>query len=131
MKIRVEGKWYFVEVEDSSSDPAVVLVDGQKFEVKLQDTASLIESEKPSDENTSKSGTMMGNGQEFKSPMPGTVITILVRIGQEVKVGQDMIVLESMKMQQTLKADTNGTVGDIAVSEGDQILDGDLILLIK
>ena len=50
MKIRVEGKWYFVEVEDSSSDPAVVLVDGQKFEVKLQDTASLIESEKPSDE---------------------------------------------------------------------------------
>ena len=42
-----------------------------------------------------------------------------------------MIVLESMKMQQTLKADTNGTVVDIAVSEGDQILDGDLILLIK
>ena len=85
----------------------------------------------PSSENTPDPEPAIGNGQEFKSPMPGTVITILVRIGQEVKVGQDMIVLESMKMQQTLKADTNGTVVDIAVSEGDQILDGDLILLIK
>mgnify|MGYP003317884333 CR=1 FL=1 len=46
MKIRVEGKWYFVEVEDLSTDPAVVLVDGQKFEVKLEDIGSLIEEEK-------------------------------------------------------------------------------------
>jgi pyruvate carboxylase len=131
MKIRVEGRWYFVEVEDPSSDPAVVLVDGQKFEVKLEDIASLIEAEKPSDENTFDPGSIMDNAREFKSPMPGTIITILVKTGEEVKVGQDIIILESMKMQQTLKADTNGTVVDIAVSEGDQILDGDLILLIK
>ena len=131
MKIRVEGKWYFVELEDSSSDPAVVLVNGQKFEVKLQDTVSLIESENISDENASDSGPVTGNAREFKSPMPGTIIKILIKIGEEVKVGQDMIVLESMKMQQTLKADTNGIVVEITVSEGDPILDGDLILLIK
>jgi len=131
MKIRVEGKWYSVEIEDSSSDPVVVLVDGQKFEVKLQDTASLMEPGNPSRENTTDPEPAIGNGQEFKSPMPGTVIAILVRIGEKVKIGQDMIVLESMKMQQTLKADTNGTVVEIAVAEGDQILDGDLILLTK
>ena len=130
MKIRVEGKWYFVEVEDLSTDPAVVLVDGQKFEVKLEDIGSLIEEEKLSDENISESGSM-GNRSEFRSPMPGTVITILVKIGDDVKVGQDLIVLESMKMQQTLKADDNGIVAEITVSEGDQILDGDLILLTK
>ena len=131
MKIRVEGKWYFVELEDSSSDPAVVLVNGQKFEVKLQDTVSLIESENISYDNASDSGPVTGNAREFKSPMPGTIIKILIKIGEEVKVGQDMIVLESMKMQQTLKADTNGTVVEITVSEVDPILDGDLILLIK
>ncbi len=131
MKIRIEGKWYLVEVEDSSSDPAVVLVDGQKFEVKLEDIASLIEPERPPKGNISDSGPIIRNGREFKSPMPGTIIKILVKIGEKVKVGQDMIVLESMKMQQTLKADTNGTVVEITVSEGDPILDGDLILLTK
>ena len=130
MKIRVEGKWYFVEVEDLSTDPAVVLVDGQKFEVKLEDIGTLIEDEKLPAENIAESGSM-SNLSEFRSPMPGTVITILVKIGEDVKVGQDLIVLESMKMQQTLKADYNGVVAEITVSEGDQILDGDLILLTK
>tara|TARA_A100001037_G_scaffold52220_1_gene44249 strand:+ start:9566 stop:9958 length:393 start_codon:yes stop_codon:yes gene_type:complete len=130
MKIRVEGKWYFVEVEDLSTDPAVVLVDGQKFEVKLEDIGSLIEEKKLPDQNITESGST-SNRSEFRSPMPGTVITILVKIGEDVKVGQDLIVLESMKMQQTLKADDNGIVAEITVSEGDQILDGDLILLTK
>ncbi len=130
MKIRVEGKWYFVEVEDLSTDPAVVLVDGQKFEVKLEDIGSLIEEKKLPDQNITESGST-SNRSEFRSPMPGTVITILVKIGEDVKVGQDLIVLESMKMQQTLKADCNGVVAEITVSEGDQILDGDLILLTK
>ena len=130
MKIRVEGKWYLVEVGDLSTDPAVVLVDGQKFEVKLEDIGTLIEDEKLPAENIAESGSM-SNLSEFRSPMPGTVITILVKIGEDVKVGQDLIVLESMKMQQTLKADYNGVVAEITVSEGDQILDGDLILLTK
>tara|TARA_B100000029_G_scaffold8994_1_gene9567 strand:- start:3582 stop:3974 length:393 start_codon:yes stop_codon:yes gene_type:complete len=130
MKIRVDGKWYFVEVEDLSTDPAVVLVDGQKFEVKLEDIGSLIEEKKLPDQNITESGST-SNRSEFRSPMPGTVITILVKIGEDVKVGQDLIVLESMKMQQTLKADDNGIVAEITVSEGDQILDGDLILLTK
>ena len=130
MKIRVEGKWYLVEVGDLSTDPAVVLVDGQKFEVKLEDIGTLIEDEKLPAENIAESGSM-SNLSEFRSPMPGTVITILVKIGEDVRVGQDLIVLESMKMQQTLKADYNGVVAEITVSEGDQILDGDLILLTK
>ena len=130
MKIRVEGKWYLVEVGDLSTDPAVVLVDGQKFEVKLEDIGTLIEDEKLPAENIAESGSM-SNLSEFRSPMPGTVITILVKIGEDVRVGQDLIVLESMKMQQTLKADCNGVVAEITVSEGDQILDGDLILLTK
>ena len=131
MQIRVEGKWYLVQVHDLSSDPAVVLVDGQKFEVKLEDFVSLIETDKPSDGNIPASWPFRGNGREFKSPMPGTIITILVKTGEKVKVGQDIIILESMKMQQPLKADSNGIVGEITVSEGDQILDGDLILLIE
>ena len=61
MQIRVEGKWYLVQVYDLSSDPAVVLVDGQKFEVKLEDIVSLIEPDKPSDGNTPDSGPIMGN----------------------------------------------------------------------
>ena len=113
------------------SDPAVVLVDGERFEVKLDNSSftsefSLTTSDVMRDpENKNNSLT------QFNSPMPGTIISILVSIGEKLVVGQDIIILESMKMQQTLKSNVEGTVVDIKAREGDQISEGDLILSIR
>lgn len=131
MKIRVGNHWYMVEIQDMDSDPAVVLVDGERFEVKLDNSSftsefSLTTSDVKHDpENRNNSLT------QFNSPMPGTVISILVSIGEKLVVGQDIIILESMKMQQTFKSNVEGTVVDIKVREGDQISEGDLILSIR
>jgi biotin carboxyl carrier protein len=132
MKIRVEKKWYNIEVDSISSDSAVVLVDGERFEVKLEDvgkTSELIEEVSGSISNSV--GMRTDNYNEFKSPMPGTIISILVQTGDDVSQGQDICVLESMKMQQTLKSDMAGTIMGTSVSQGDQILDGDVIFLIR
>jgi len=132
MKIRVEKKWYNIEVDSISSDSAVVLVDGERFEVKLEDvgkTSELIEEVSGSISNSV--GMRTDNYKEFKSPMPGTIISILVQTGDDVSQGQDICVLESMKMQQTLKSDMAGTIMGTSVSQGDQILDGDVIFLIR
>ena len=132
MKIRVEKKWYNIEIDSISPDSAVVLVDGEKFEVKLEDvekTSELIE--EVSGPISNSVGVRTDNYKEFKSPMPGIIISILVQTGDAVSQGQDICVLESMKMQQTLKSDMAGTIMGTSVSQGDQILDGDVIFLIR
>ena len=132
MKIRVEKKWYNIEVDSISSDSAVVLVDGERFEVKLEDvgkTSELIE--EVSGPISNSVGMRTDNYKEFKSPMPGTIISILVQTGDDVSQGQDICVLESMKMQQTLKSDMAGTIMGTSVSQDDQVLDGDVIFLIR
>ena len=131
MKIRIGNHWYTVEIQDVDSDPVVVLVDGERFEVKLDNSSftsefSLTTSDVMRDpENKNNSLT------QFNSPMPGTIISILVSIGEKLVVGQDIIILESMKMQQTLKSNVEGTVADVKAREGDQISEGDLILSIR
>ena len=131
MKIRVGNHWYTVEIQDVDSDPVVVLVDGERFEVILDNSSftsefSLTTSDVMRDpENKNNSLT------QFNSPMPGTISSILVSIGEKLVVGQDIIILESMKMQQTLKSNVEGTVVDIKAREGDQISEGDLILSIR
>jgi biotin carboxyl carrier protein len=132
MKIRVEKKWYTIEIDSISSDSAVVLVDGERFEVKLADVEKASEQMGEVSGPTSDSvGGRTGNFKEFKSPMPGIIVSILVQTGDDVSAGQDICVLESMKMQQTLKSNMAGTIMETGVSPGDQILDGDVIFLIE
>ena len=60
--------------------------------------------------------------------MPGSVIDILVKVGDKVVDGQEICILESMKMQQTLKSDFEGIITEIVVSSGDQVLDGEELI---
>ncbi|MCS5650294.1 MAG: hypothetical protein NZ820_13290 [Dehalococcoidia bacterium] len=132
MKIRVEKKWYTIEVDSITPDSAVILVDGERFEVKLADVEKTSETMREvSDPMSDSAGVRTDDFKEFKSPMPGIIISILVQTGDDVSEGQDICVLESMKMQQTLKSDMAGTIMGTGVSPGDQILDGDVIFLIR
>ena len=131
MKIRVEKKWYTVEVQDLYSDFAVVLVDGERFEVKLYNSSLTSKSSFVPSETLSDPEYNVDNLSPFKSPMPGTIISILVKPGEKLIFGQEIVVLESMKMRQTLKSDIAGTVVEIKAAVGDQMSDGDVILLIS
>jgi biotin carboxyl carrier protein len=56
-----------------------------------------------------------------KSPMPGKVVKVLVRAGDDVKAGQGIVVVEAMKMENELKAPRDGKVRDVAVQEGQAV----------
>ena len=131
MKVRVGSKWYTVKIENVTSDPAVVFVDGQRFEVNLDISDSPLGKAKESEKVISSTDFISGDLKKIYSPMPGTIISILVKTGEVLTLGQDIMVLESMKMQQTFKSNMAGTVSEIKISEGDQVLVGDVILLIK
>ncbi|KAJ56216.1 3-methylcrotonyl-CoA carboxylase [Actibacterium mucosum KCTC 23349] len=75
-----------------------------------------------------RGGDSGGSGDTILAPMPGVVKQVSARVGQMVRAGDPLIVLEAMKMEHTLQAPRDGEVADVAVAEGDQVTDGALLL---
>ena len=69
-------------------------------------------------------------GNAIKAPLPGTVSEIKVTVGQQVNVGDTVLVLEAMKMQNNIEAESAGTVKAIHVNKGDSVMEGAVLLTI-
>ena len=69
-------------------------------------------------------------GTEVTAPMPGTVLRINAEVGQAVKRGDDLIIIEAMKMEQAIKAPADGTVASISVAQGDTVTSGQVVAII-
>ncbi len=63
--------------------------------------------------------------------IPGTVLDILVKVDQEVKVGDDLMILDAMKMKNKLKSKSDGVIKKIMVKKGDKVSKGTLLLKLK
>jgi acetyl-CoA carboxylase biotin carboxyl carrier protein len=69
--------------------------------------------------------------KQITAMMAGTVIEILVKAGDQVSDGQDVIILESMKMQLPVQSEQSGTVKEVKVGSGDFVNEGDTILVLE
>ncbi len=69
-------------------------------------------------------------GTEIKAPMPGTVLRVLVNVGDTVKKGDDIIMIEAMKMEQSIKATADGKVSAINVAQGDTVESDQVVAVI-
>ena len=66
-----------------------------------------------------------------KSPLPGVILDIKVKVGDTVSKGQTVIILEAMKMENNINADKDGTVTAINVNKGDSVLEGNDLIIIE
>ena len=144
IKITIDGKSYSVEVKDINADPIEMVVDGHNVSVTLGDedppiaiksttevkdsTQDELKSDSVNAPEPSKKVSAPGPIKDFTAPMPGMIITIAVKEGDQVVPGDEICVLEAMKMQQTLRAEWAGIVDEIYVATGQQIQGGDKIL---
>ena len=71
-----------------------------------------------------------GAGKAITSPLPGVIIAVKVNVGDSVKAGQEVAVLEAMKMENSIEATHDGTVTAIHVSKGDSVLEGAAVVTI-
>lgn len=69
--------------------------------------------------------------QEIKASMAGNVWKIVVEAGETVEMDQDVVILESMKMEIPISAETNGTVKEIKVQEGSFVNEGDVLIVLE
>ena len=133
-------KWYQVEVEEIGSDPVKVFVNGEMYEVSLTDTGIVSEQEKNSlsesssinwDETVDIHESENEDRRVFNSPMPGSVISVSVNIGDLLEIGDQVCILESMKMQQIVSTDVSGEVTKIVVDPGDQVSQGTPLIVLR
>ena len=140
-KVRIGDRWHRVEVGDMDGNPIRVLVDGAPVEVVIKghrrtdgggslkdaglagEDSAIIEIEGP--QATARPVTV---ARVLRSPMPGAILSVAVSKGDRVAVGDELCVLEAMKMQQSLRSDWEGTVRTVYVVPGQQVLDGDPIM---
>lgn len=147
---KVQGIDYDVEIEEMEGNLAKVNVNGISFEVELKQpinpshiiTRAKVDAPKPVASNMSKTTTThsvtepvrpaapAGNGTAVKAPLPGTITSVSVKVGDRVNEGDCVVVLEAMKMQNNIEAETSGTVTSIAVNQGDSVMEGATLLTI-
>ena len=78
----------------------------------------------------SKPAAVAGEGAKVTAPLPGTITEVKVTVGQAVKAGETVIILEAMKMQNNIEAENSGTVTSILVGQGDAVMEGATLITI-
>ena len=114
--IYVDDNLYKVEV-DPTDQKAMAISDG-------------IKPQKGNETKPSVNGHTRNSDGQLQSPMPGVILRYLVEVGQEVKQGDPVAVLEAMKMENTLPAPKDGNIQSLAVEPGQTVLKGDLLAII-
>ena len=123
-KVTVNGKVYEVETEAAASAPKPVAKPAPVAPKPAATPAAAPKAEaKPA-------ATPAAGGIQVKSPLPGSVIKVLVSEGQTVKRGDTLLTLESMKMENAIMAEADGTVKQIAVTPGQNVMQDDLLIVL-
>lgn len=123
--VTVNGKVYTVETEAPKA--AAPKAEAPKAEAKPA-AAPKAEAEAPKAE--AKPAAATAGGVQVKSPLPGSVIKVLVSEGRAVKKGDTLLTLESMKMENAIMAEADGTVKQIAVTPGQNVMQDDLLIVL-
>ena len=154
----VKGVDYEVEIQDIEGNIANVTVNGIPFEVEMKQpvkagkqkvklsgsanegassSSSAPQSAKASaDLQSAASSGQTGNagkaatGKPVVAPLPGTINEIKVKVGDKVNTGDTVVILEAMKMQNNIEAETSGTITSINVNKGDAVMEGDTLVTI-
>ena len=142
---KVQGVDYDVEIEEVEGNVAKVVVNGIRFDVELKQpinpTSTLkkvrVEAPKPVARPAAPvapapapAPVAAGAGSPIKAPLPGTITELKVNVGDTVKKGDILLVLEAMKMQNNIESEYDGTVTAITVKQGETVMEGAVLLTI-
>ena len=132
LRVKIKEKWYTVEVEDISARPVIAFVEGERVEVDIESLVG------PTDSTTgipfqefetevefaAEGTTRSRSGHIVRAPMPGIIISVSVSEGDIISAGDEVCIMEAMKMQQIIRSDRAGSVLRIRVTKDQHIADG-------
>ena len=138
-KFTIHGTQYEVEINSVEDQTIKLNLNGTPYEVKVDKEIKQTKTPKlvrpvavPSTEADAKvARTNAAGGAEIKSPLPGTVLDVMVKEGDTVKVGHHLLLLEAMKMENNIDSDKEGVVKSIKVRKGDAVMEGDVLIVME
>ena len=140
-KYKINGNLYNVVIGDIEENIAHVEVNGTHYTVEMEKKPKAAPAPKPVARPAAKPAAAAAPAAApaakpaaaksgIKSPLPGVILDIKCNVGDEVKRGQTLIILEAMKMENSINADKDGKVTAINVSKGESVLEGtDLVII--
>ena len=139
-KMKINGNTYEVAVKDVNGQNIDVEVNGKAYSVELAEAPKAAPKPvvkrpaaaapaAPTAAPTARPAA--GAAGATKSPLPGTVLSVDVTVGQSVKAGDIALVLEAMKMENNINCGRDGVVKAIYVQKGDNVLEGADLLLVE
>jgi len=137
-KYTIDGKEYNVEIGEVKENIAEVTVNGEAFTVEMEQKAEP-EKKKPvlgqpkaeASEGEVTSSANVNANNALKAPLPGVVTDIKVAVGDEVKEGDVLVVLEAMKMANNLESEKAGKVTAICVKVGENVMEDTPLVVVE
>lgn len=141
-KFKIHGAEYDTEIISIEDNKAEISINGTIYEVEVDKELEVSKTPRlmrsvavpstdihPSQSKTASPTAPKGAGN-IKSPLPGVILDIHVRENDHVKIGQKLITLEAMKMENNINADRDGKISLIKVSKGDNVMEGEVLIVI-
>lgn len=137
-KYKINGNDYKVAVGDIENNIAQIEVNGVPYKVELEEKkAPTVKSVRPVAAPRTESGQKIiskpvvpTSASTIKSPLPGVIVDIKVKVGDTLKSDDVVVILEAMKMENDIHAGKSGVVKAINVNKGDSVLEGtDLVVI--
>ena len=141
-KFKINGNEYNVAINSVEGTNASVTVNGTDYQVELENAPAAPVQAAPAAAPAAApvqvapaapaapKPAASGAGKAVTSPLPGVIIAVKVNVGDSVKAGQEVAVLEAMKMENSIEAEHDGTVTAIHVAKGDSVLEGAAVVTI-
>lgn len=141
-KYKINGNTYKVAVGDIDNNIAQVEVNGTPYRVELDEQKApvkIVNAPRPSAAPRTDTGAKViskptaapAGAYQVKAPLPGTVLSIAVKVGDVVSASDTVAVLEAMKMENAIRAGRDGKVSAVNVSAGDAVLEGTAIVTLE
>ena len=142
-KIKINGSEYEVDIHKVEGNLAHLTVNEVDFDVEIEGLKtnptrmSTKPAKKPEASEMQSSTPVVKphvvptSAHVVKSPLPGVILDIRANVGDSVKVGQVIMVLEAMKMENNIEADRAGVIEKVNPGKGDSVLEGDVLFTIK
>lgn len=137
-KFTIKGHEYEVEVLSYEQNMAELEINGTHYsvevdtqrEIKQTKTVKLVRSPvpPPTPQEARIQPVATGNATPVKAPLPGTILKLMASQGVSVKKGDTLLIMEAMKMENSITASKDGKVAAIRVKEGDTVLQNDVLL---
>ena len=139
-KLKINGNEYNVEINEVEGQEIKLDVNGTSYvvtvdqEIKQQRKAPVATTPRPQVTPAAGGSVQKSSapaaGSKVTTPLPGTILDVFVNVGDAVKEGQTVVLLEAMKMENNIEADVAGTVKEVKVRKGDSVLEGDVLVVI-